>query len=85
MSPSWRLSHAAVGLSQDVRAASVRALTAATLLALHRDDFKRMLGNLQVTPTICMLNLPESLVPCLSTGHQSSAKIQRQSKPTSKP
>ena len=35
-------------LSQDVRAASVRALTQATLLALHRDDFKRMLGNLQV-------------------------------------
>ena len=33
---------------QDVRAASVRALTQATLLALHRDDFKRMLGNLQV-------------------------------------
>ncbi len=35
-------------LLQDVRAASVRALTQATLLALHRDDFKRMLGNLQV-------------------------------------
>ena len=31
---------------QEARAASVRALTAGVLLALHRDDFNKLLGSL---------------------------------------
>lgn len=35
-------------LRQDVRAANVKAVSAAQVLALHRDDFNRILGALQV-------------------------------------
>lgn len=35
-------------LRQDVRAANVKAVSAASVLALHRDDFNRILGKLKV-------------------------------------
>ena len=34
------------GIMQEARAASVRALTDGVLLALHRDDFNKLLGSL---------------------------------------
>lgn len=34
------------GTTQEARAASVRALTDGVLLALHRDDFNKLLGSL---------------------------------------
>jgi hypothetical protein len=36
-----------VGTLQDVRAANVKALGDSTMLALSRDDFNKLLGNLQ--------------------------------------
>ena len=36
-----------LGMPQDKRAATVRAVTDAQVLALHRDDFNKLLGNLE--------------------------------------